>query len=203
MADEARHDEAAAAAQHANEALLAGLTAEHRAELLKGDKVEALTEEEIRERLAANDSGDTLEHEDLVAGMAHELTAQSQVIDLLSDQREPEGLNIAKVLDSANVDLTALMARRVADRTADIIGPHADEARRAHIRDEISLPWAKAIEMSVKSVKVRLGRVMITGSSIFLGIAFFASVRTTALCLNAAGEALPERNKPPFHNQHS
>ena len=182
MADEAQHD-------HAKEALLKGLSAEQRAELLKGDKVDALSEEEIRARLVTSDSGDTLEHSDLVAGMAHELTAQSQVIDLLSEQREPEGVNIAKVLDSSVIDLKALMSMRISDRTVDIIGPAADESRRSRIRDEISLPTSKAIEMSVKSVRVRLGRVVITASSIFLGIAFFASVRTTALCLGAAGEA--------------
>ncbi|MBI5834538.1 MAG: FtsX-like permease family protein [Armatimonadetes bacterium] len=190
MADESKHDEQAAAqTEQAKEALLIGLTAEQRAALLQGDRVDALSEAEIRARLAGNDSGDTLEHEDLVAGMAHELTAQSQVIDLLSEQREPEGLNIAKVLDSATIDLRALMSMRISDRTVDCIGPLADEARRSRIRDEISLPTSKAIEMSVKSVRVRLGRVVITASSIFLGIAFFASVRTTALCLRAAGEA--------------
>jgi hypothetical protein len=173
----------------AKEQLLGSLSAEERLKLLAGDKVEALSEDEIRSRLVASDSGDTLAHDEVVAGMAHELSAQAQVIDLLSDQREPEGLNIAKVLDSRTVDLSALMAVQVKERTADIIGPAAEEGRRSRIHSEISLPTSKAFEMSVKSVKVRLGRVAITGSSILLGIAFYASVKTTALCLRAAGEA--------------
>lgn len=182
-------DAAALAETEAKHELLEGLTEKERRALLAGDRVEALSEDEIRSRLVASDSGDTLGHEDLVQGMERELSAQTQVIDLLSDQREPEGLNIAKVLDSSVIDLSMLMARQVHDKTADIIGPKASAERREHVKDEISLPNAKAIEMSVKSVRQRLGRVAITGSSIFLGIAFFASVRTTALCLQAAGEA--------------
>jgi hypothetical protein len=180
------------------ENLLGALTPQQRAELLRGDKVEALSEEEIRSRLVASDSGDTLSQDEVVAGMAHELTAQHQVIDLLSEQREPEGLNIAKVLDSGTVDLGLLMAAAVHDRTADIIGPAADPARRSKVHDQISLPTSKAIEMSIKSVKVRIGRVLITGSSIFLGIAFYASVKTTALCQTAAGEVTDQAGAARF-----
>ena len=39
---------------------------------------------------------------------------------------------------------------------------------------------------------------MITGSSIFLGIAFFASVQTTALCQTAAGEVVDQAGKARF-----
>jgi hypothetical protein len=186
MADVSTGGEGASASK---EHLLGGLTPEQRAALLQGEEIEVLSEEEIQARMVATDSGDTLAQEDVVAGMAHELSAQSQVIDLLSDQREPEGLNIAKILDSSVVDLSRLMATRVVERTADVIGPNASAAQRSAIHNQIALPTSKAIEMSIKSVRVRLGRVMITGSSIFLGIAFFASVRTTALCLRAANEA--------------
>lgn len=178
--------------EKAKEELLAGLDATQRAALLHGDKIDALSEEEIRARLVDSDSGDTLDHQDVVAGMAHELSAQLQVISQLSDQREPEGLNIAKVLDSASIDLKKLMAVAVEGRTVDIIGPNADAARRSRIHSEISLPNSKAIEMSVKSVKVRLGRVMLTGMSILLGVFFYCSVKCGAICLQAAGEAQGE-----------
>ena len=43
--------------------------------------------------------------------------------------------------------------------------------------------------MCIKSIFIRIGRVAITASGIFLGIAFFSSVQMTAVILKAAGEA--------------
>lgn len=156
-----------------------------KAELLGGDKIDALSEEEIAARLSALDSGDTLGHEDLVEGMAHELSAQSRVIDQLSAQVEEEGLNVAKVLDSSKVNLDFLMEKQVKEPTKNIIGPAADKARRARIQTEINLPTATAYKMCIKSIFIRIGRVAITASGIFLGIAFFASVQVTAIVQEA------------------
>jgi|SRR5579871_4971178 len=49
------------------------------------------------------------------------------------------------------------------------------------VRKQIQLPFSKAWEISLKSIKIRLSRSLITASGIFLGIAFYSSVRTTGL----------------------
>ncbi len=41
---------------------------------------------------------------------------------------------------------------------------------------QISLPWSKAFEISMRNVRLRLGRAAITAAGIFLGIAFLMSV---------------------------
>lgn len=156
-------------------------------------RVEALSEEEIRSRLVSTDSGATLDHAEVVQGMAHELGAQRQVIDLLSEQREPEGVNIAKVLDSSTVDLEFIMGTAVTQATASIIGGKADPAQRRAIRDQISLPFTTAFKMCLRSVWIRIGRVAITGSGIFLGIAFYASVSLTAAIMKASASG----DQPP------
>src|SRR5437867_538909 len=46
---------------------------------------------------------------------------------------------------------------------------------------QIQLPFSKAIEISIKSIRIRLWRSMITAAGIFLGIAFFSSVRMSAV----------------------
>jgi len=53
-------------------------------------------------------------------------------------------------------------------------------ASPAHGR-QIQLPFSKAVEISVKSIKIRFWRSVITAAGIFLGIAFFSSVRMSAL----------------------
>ena len=49
--------------------------------------------------------------------------------------------------------------------------PSIDDAKR-----QPQLPWGKAIEFAWKSVRIRLGRSMVTAGGVFLGIAFLASV---------------------------
>lgn len=49
--------------------------------------------------------------------------------------------------------------------------------KRSDIRSQMQLPLRKAIEISVKSIKIRFARSIITAAGIFLGIAFFSSVR--------------------------
>ncbi len=51
----------------------------------------------------------------------------------------------------------------------------------AAIQKQIQLPWSKALEISLRSIKIRFARSMITAGGIFLGIAFFSSVRASGL----------------------
>jgi len=50
-----------------------------------------------------------------------------------------------------------------------------------NVQKQISLPLSKAVEISLKSVKIRLSRSIITASGIMLGIAFFSSVYASRL----------------------
>ncbi len=49
------------------------------------------------------------------------------------------------------------------------------------IKTQINLPWSKAIEIAMNSLKIRFWRSMITGAGIFLGIAFLCFSGVTAL----------------------
>ena len=49
------------------------------------------------------------------------------------------------------------------------------------IQRQITLPWAEAVRISVRNVTIRLGRTLITGSGIVLGIAFLSSVWTSSV----------------------
>jgi ABC-type antimicrobial peptide transport system permease subunit len=49
------------------------------------------------------------------------------------------------------------------------------------VQRQISLPFSKAWQISIKSIKIRLARSLITAAGIFLGIAFYSSVRTAGL----------------------
>ena len=50
-----------------------------------------------------------------------------------------------------------------------------------HVQKQITLPFSKAWQISLKSIKIRLARSMITASGILLGIAFYSSVQASAL----------------------
>jgi hypothetical protein len=58
-------------------------------------------------------------------------------------------------------------------------------ARASHgspaIQRQIQLPLSKAWQITIKSIKIRLARSVITAAGIVLGIAFFSSVRASAL----------------------
>ena len=58
--------------------------------------------------------------------------------------------------------------------------------RGAEIKTQINLPWSKAITIAMNSLKIRLGRSLITASGIFLGIAFLAFSGTPILIKVAA-----------------
>jgi predicted lysophospholipase L1 biosynthesis ABC-type transport system permease subunit len=77
------------------------------------------------------------------------------------------------------------MDKQVKEPTKSIIGPAADQQRRANIQNEINLPNKTAFQMCIKSIFIRIGRVAITASGIFLGIAFYASVQMTAIVQDA------------------
>jgi len=49
------------------------------------------------------------------------------------------------------------------------------------IQRQITLPWSEAVRISIRNVTIRLGRTMITGSGIVLGIAFLSSVWTSGV----------------------
>src|SRR2546423_14125354 len=53
------------------------------------------------------------------------------------------------------------------------------QAQSGHGR-QIQLPFRKAVEICIKSIRIRFWRSMITAAGIFLGIAFFTSVRVSA-----------------------
>jgi putative ABC transport system permease protein len=49
------------------------------------------------------------------------------------------------------------------------------------IQSQIHLPFSKAWEISLKSIRIRLLRSIITAAGVFLGIAFYSSVKTSGL----------------------
>ena len=71
--------------------------------------------------------------------------------------------------------------------------PQAD-ARNAQTRigKQVMLPWSKAVEIAMKSIKVRFWRSMITMSSIILAIAFLMSIWTSA-AVTASLASAPQR----------
>lgn len=65
--------------------------------------------------------------------------------------------------------------------------------RGAGMGRQIQLPFRKAVEISVKSIKIRFWRSMITAAGIFLGIMFFASVRMSAVFSDIQKEIIAEK----------
>lgn len=49
------------------------------------------------------------------------------------------------------------------------------------VQRQIKLPFSKAWQITIRSIKIRLARSLITASGILLGIAFFSSVRASGL----------------------
>lgn len=56
-----------------------------------------------------------------------------------------------------------------------------NEQQKSAVGRQIQLPLSKALEISLKSIKIRFWRSMITAGGIFLGIAFLVSVLMTSL----------------------
>ncbi len=61
------------------------------------------------------------------------------------------------------------------------------------IKTQINLPWSKAIQIAMNSLKIRFWRSMITGAGIFLGIAF--------LCFSGVTALLEAHNSDAFNRQ--
>ena len=59
--------------------------------------------------------------------------------------------------------------------------PSTSTAAPMKVQKQITLPLSKAFEISLKSIKIRLSRSLITASGILLGIAFFSSVYAARL----------------------
>lgn len=57
------------------------------------------------------------------------------------------------------------------------------------VKRQVKLPWKKAIDFALTSIKIRFWRSMITAGGVFLGIAFLASVLT--------GKAIAGPGAPP------
>ena len=65
------------------------------------------------------------------------------------------------------------------------------------IRTQINLPWSKAVQIAMNSLKIRFWRSMITGAGIFLGIAFLCFSGAPILVLAAQHKLTsgPELNR--------
>src|SRR5687768_13483673 len=64
------------------------------------------------------------------------------------------------------------------------------------VQKQIQLPFSKAWQISIKSIKARLARSVITAGGIFLGIAFFSSVRASSLFpVGEGAEAIAAANR--------
>ncbi len=68
------------------------------------------------------------------------------------------------------------------------------------VQKQITLPLSKAFEISLKSIKIRLSRSLITASGILLGIAFFSSVYAARLfpIKGTSAEALSAANRQDY-----
>ena len=63
------------------------------------------------------------------------------------------------------------------------------------IQRQITLPWSEAVRISVRNVTMRLGRTMITGSGIVLGIAFLSSVWTGGVLQDGLQQARDQQER--------
>lgn len=72
-----------------------------------------------------------------------------------------------------------------------VASPRARDPRNPNdgVKKQINLPWPKAIAIALNSIKIRLGRSMVTGAGIFLGIAF--------LCFSLTNLLLEQRPSDP------
>jgi hypothetical protein len=55
----------------------------------------------------------------------------------------------------------------------------ASSGKPSSVRQQVELPFSKAYEFALRSIKIRFWRSMITAGGVFLGIAFLASVLTS------------------------
>ncbi len=67
---------------------------------------------------------------------------------------------------------------------------------REEIRSQIQLPWGEAFRISWRYVTIRLGRSLVTASTIFLSVSFLMAISTMVLAAKATG--LAEKGDPAF-----
>ena len=72
-------------------------------------------------------------------------------------------------------------------------GRIVDEGEMGKVGKQIRLPWSKAVEIAIKSMKVRFGRSLVTTSSIVLAIAFLMSILTSTTLVTSL-KTEPVRN---------
>lgn len=61
---------------------------------------------------------------------------------------------------------------------------------REEIRRQIQLPWSEAFRISWRYVTIRIGRSLVTASTVFLSVAFLMAIFTMVLAAKAAGQEL-------------
>ena len=54
---------------------------------------------------------------------------------------------------------------------------------REEIRRQIQLPWSEAFRISWRYVTIRLGRSLVTASTVFLSVAFLMAIFTMVLAV--------------------
>ncbi len=64
-------------------------------------------------------------------------------------------------------------------------GRIVDETEMRKVGKQIKLPWSKAVEIAVKSMKIRFGRSLVTTASIVLAIAFLMSILTSTTLITS------------------
>lgn len=72
-------------------------------------------------------------------------------------------------------------------------GAGVNSGRAGEIKKQIHLPLSKAFEIAIKAIRIRFWRSMITAAGIFLGIAFFTSVRVTAVFTDIQTQIIEEK----------
>jgi len=64
-------------------------------------------------------------------------------------------------------------------------GRIVDETEMHKVGKQIKLPWSKAVEIAIKSMKIRFGRSLVTTASIILAIAFLMSILTSTTLITS------------------
>lgn len=67
------------------------------------------------------------------------------------------------------------------------------ESDWGEVQRQISLPWAEAARISYRNVTMRLGRALITGAGVVLGIAFLVSVWTAKVAQDGMAQSEAQR----------
>jgi len=72
-------------------------------------------------------------------------------------------------------------------------GRMVSEGEMQRVGKQIRLPWSKAMEIAIKSMKIRFGRSVVTTASIVLAIAFLMSILTGTTLVTSLKTRPPQR----------